>query len=234
MLSRSAIKVGDRVFGPLIMTLMPQTPKPFQEFFRVLSRRDERMPYRVSFLLEPGGLHMGLKPLLSSILAFASSDNKRFNNAVTALTALDLEGVLSNSICYCTWSTIGMAGSSERSPQQTRRRMGGTDRTIQGWGTTDVSEAVANPLLGLAATVLVLFVNHTPPVTASSLQDAIGMLPLRSTALEGRFAPAAYPGRANSFPFAPNSSEQAAWIDLGVAPMGGGGRCSSTRSTLPL
>ena len=51
MVSRNAIQVGDRVFGPLIMTMMPQTPKPFQEFFRVLSRRQERIPYRVSFLL---------------------------------------------------------------------------------------------------------------------------------------------------------------------------------------
>ena len=66
LLSRSAIRVGDRVFGPLIMTLMPQTPKPFQELFRVLSRRDDRIPYRLSFLLEPGGLNMGLKPLAVS------------------------------------------------------------------------------------------------------------------------------------------------------------------------
>ena len=58
------------------MTLMPQTPKPFQELFRVLARRDERLPYRISFLLEDGGLNMGLRPLLAAILAFSSSDNK--------------------------------------------------------------------------------------------------------------------------------------------------------------
>ena len=56
LISRNAIRIGDRIFGPLIMTLMPQTPKPFQELFRVLARRDERLPYRISFLLEDGGL----------------------------------------------------------------------------------------------------------------------------------------------------------------------------------
>lgn len=65
--SRSAIRIGDRIYGPLIMTLMPQTPKPFQDFFRVLARRDERVPYRMSFLLKDGGLNLGLKPLLSSV-----------------------------------------------------------------------------------------------------------------------------------------------------------------------
>lgn len=85
--SRSAIRIGERIYGPLIMTLMPQTPKPFQDFFRVLARREERLPYRMSFLLEDGGLNMGLKPLLAAILAFTNADNKRLNNAVEALRA---------------------------------------------------------------------------------------------------------------------------------------------------
>ena len=80
MVSRNAIRIGERIYGPLIMTLMPQTPKPFQDFFRVLARRDERLPYRMSFLLEDGGLNMGLKPLLAAILAFTNADNKRLNN----------------------------------------------------------------------------------------------------------------------------------------------------------
>ena len=104
MLSRNAIRIGDRVYGPLIMTLMPQTPKPFQDFFRSFTKRDERIPYRISFLIEDGGLKLGLKPLLSSVLAFTSSDNKRFNNAVDALKALDLDGVccVKYRICFCT------------------------------------------------------------------------------------------------------------------------------------
>lgn len=124
LLSRSTIRVGDRVFGPLIMTLMPQTPKPFQELFRVLSRRDDRIPYRLAFLLEPGGLNMGLKPLLSAVLAFASSDNKRFNNAVTALTALDLEGVC------CVKFVCAAAPGQKWTPEKTRpmRNCGGAWR----------------------------------------------------------------------------------------------------------
>ena len=223
LLSRSAIQVGDRVFGPLIMTLMPQTPKPFQEFFRVLARRDERMPYRVSFLLEPGGLHMGLTPLLSATLAFASSDNKRFNKAIEGLRELDLEGVccIKFRIMFCTWASC-MDMPLAQAHELLRRRMAELTKAVQGWGTTDVTEAIGDPLLGLAATVPAMMPSSPAPVTAAPLADAIGMLPQRSASpwKEGSLLLRTLDGKL--IPFAPNSSEQAAWIDLGVAPMGGG------------
>ena len=223
MLSRSAIRVGDTLFGPLIMTLMPQTPKPFQEFFRVLANRDERLPYRMSFLLEHGGLNMGLKPILAAILSFTSSDNKRFNNAVEALTALDLAGVccVKFRICLCTWAAVRTIEEKE-AHLLLRRRVAELSKAVQGWGTSDVSEAIGDPLLGLTASLPAMMPTSPAPVTAAPLQDAIGMLPMRSASpwKEGSILLRTQDGKI--IPFAPNSSEQAAWIDLGVAPMGGG------------
>ena len=222
LVSRSAIRIGERVYGPLIMTLMPQTPKPFQEFFRVLARRDQRIPYRISFLMENGGLYMGIKPLLSAILAFTSSDNKRFNRALENLRELDLEGVccVRFRICLCTWATIDK--DEKEAVQLLRRRVAELSKTVQGWGTTDVSEAVGDPLLGYSATVPALMPSSPAPVTAAPLQDALGMWPLRPASpwKEGSLIFRTQDGKI--IPFAPNSSEQAAWIDLGVAPMGGG------------
>ena len=223
MLSRSALQVGDRLYGPLVMTLMPQTPKPFQEFFRVLARRDERMPYRVAFLLEPGGLFLGLKPLLSAVLAFASTDNKRFNKALEGLRALDLEGMccIRFRIMFCTWaSCINLPVPQAHG--LLRRRMAELTKAVQGWGTTDVTESIGDPLLGLTATVPGMMPSSPAPVTAAPLDDAIGMLPQRAASpwKEGSLLLRTLDGKL--IPFAPNSSEQAAWIDLGVAPMGGG------------
>ena len=224
MVSRSAIRVGDRIYGPLIMTLMPQTPKPFQDFFRVLARRDERLPYRMSFLLEYGGLHMGIKPVLASILAFTSSDNKRFNNAVEKLKALDLEGVccVKFRICFCTWACVRDNAGEKEAHLLLRRRVAELSKAVQGWGTSDVSEAVGDPLLGLTATLPAMMPGSPAPVTAAPLMDAIGMLPLRPASpwKEGSLLLRTQDGKL--IPFAPNSSQQAAWIDLGVAPMGGG------------
>lgn len=222
MVSRSAIRIGDRLYGPLIMTLMPQTPRPFQDFFRVLARRDERLPYRMSFLLENGGLNMGLKPLLATILAFGSSDNKRFNKAVDALKELDLAGVccVKFRICLCTWACVD--GTDHDAHLLLRRRVAELSKAVQGWGTTDISEAVGDPLLGLTATLPAMMPTSPAPVTAAPLQDAIGMLPLRSASpwKEGSLLFRTQDGKI--MPYAANSSEQAAWIDLGVAPMGGG------------
>ena len=220
--SRASIRIGERIYGPLIMTLMPQTPKPFQDFFRVLARRDKRIPYRISFLLENGGLNMGVKPLLSAILAFTSADNKRFNRALEHMRELDLEGVccVRFRICLCTWATVGE--SEDKALLVLRRRVAELSKTVQGWGTTDVSEAVGDPLLGFSATVPAIMPSSPAPVTAAPLQDAIGMWPLRPASpwKEGSLLFRTQDGKL--IPFAPNSSEQAAWIDLGVAPMGGG------------
>lgn len=223
MLSRNAVRIGDRIYGPLIMTLMPQTPKPFQDLFRVLSKRDDKMPYRLSFLMEYGGLNLGLKPLLSSILAFTSSDNKRFNNAVDGLKALDLDGVccIKYRICLCTWASMHYM-PEEEAHSLLRRRMAELSKTIQGWGTCDVSEAIGDPLIGLTATVPAMMPSSPAPVTAAPLQDAIGMLPMRPASpwKEGSLLLRSQDGKI--IPYAPNSSLQAAWIDIGVSPMGGG------------
>ena len=124
------------------MTLMPQTPKPFQDFFRVLARRDERLPYRMSFLLEDGGLNMGLKPLLAAILAFTNADNKRLNNAVETLCTLDLEGVccVKFRICLCTWACV--RENEQDAHLLLRRRVAELSKAVQGWGTCDVTEAL--------------------------------------------------------------------------------------------
>ena len=222
--SRTAIRVGDRVFGPQIVTLMPQTPKPFQDFFRVLARRDEKLPYRISFLLEYGGLNLGLKPILASVLSFTNSDNKRFVNAVEKLRALDLEGMccVKFRICLCTWANI-MPGLPEWEARlRLRRRVAELSKAVQGWGTSDVSEAVGDPLIGLTATLPAMMPTSPAPVTAAPLNDAIGMIPFRPASpwKGGSLLLRTQDGKI--IPFAPNSSEQAAWIDIGVAPMGGG------------
>ncbi len=108
LISRNTIRIGDRKFGPLVMTLIPQTQKPFQDLSREFSRRDERLPYCISFPLEDGGLNMGFRPLPAAILAFSSSDNKKFNKVVDALKELNLEDVccIRFRLCFRTWACV--------------------------------------------------------------------------------------------------------------------------------
>lgn len=141
---------------------------------------------------------------------------------VETLRALDLEGVcyVKFRICLCTWAC--MRESEQDAHLLLRRRVAELSKAVQGWGTTDVSEALGDPLLGVTATLPGMMPTSPAPVTAAPLQEAIGMWPLRSASpwKEGSLLFRTQDGKI--MPFAPNSSEQAAWIDLGVAPMGGG------------
>ena len=85
-----------------------------------------------------------------------------------------------------------------------------------------MTEALGDPLFGVTATWPGLMPTSPAPVTAVPLQDAIGMWPLRSASpwKEGSLLFRTQDGKI--MPFAPTSSEQAAWIDFGVTPMGGG------------
>ena len=160
---------------------------------------------------------MGLKPLLAAILAFTNADNKRLNNAVETLRTLDLEGVccVKFRICLCTWACV--RENEQDAHLLLRRRVAELSKAVQGWGTCDVTEALGDPLLGVTATLPGMMPSSPAPVTAAPLQDAIGMWPLRSASpwKEGSLLFRTQDGKI--MPFAPNSSEQAAWIDLGVA-----------------
>lgn len=223
LVSHTAMKIGDRIYSPFIITMMPQTPKPFQELFRVLSRKEDKIPYRISFLIESGGLEFGFKSVLSSLLSFTSSANKKLNNAIEQLKQLELAGTccVKFKICMCTWVDL-QRENQDSAEILIRRRVSELAKAVQGWGTCDVTELIGDPLYGISATLPAIMPTSPAPSTAAPLQEAISMLPFRSASpwKEGSLIFRTQDGKI--IPFAPNSSEQAAWIDLGVAPMGGG------------
>ena len=62
-------------------------------------------------------------------------------------------------------------------------------KAIQGWGTTDVTEAVGDPLLGLSSTVPALMPASPAPMTAAPLDVAAAL----GFPVERRLASFAYP-----------------------------------------
>ncbi len=223
LITSTVMKIGDRLYSPLIMTFMPQTPKPFQELFRTISRKNEKIPYRISFLLSNSNVSGGLKSILASILSFTSSENKKFNNALEDLKQLQLEGICCTNfqISLLTWSDL-QENSLEKAKREIKRKSSELAKAVQGWGTSDVSEIIGDPLYGIASTIPALMPTSPSPITIAPLQEAIKMLPFRSASpwKDGSLIFRTQDGKI--IPFLPNSSEQSAWIDLGVAPMGGG------------
>ncbi|MFO7838612.1 MAG: hypothetical protein R6X08_03815, partial [Desulfosalsimonadaceae bacterium] len=94
---------------------------------------------------------------------------------------------------------------------------------IQSWGTSDTREVVGDPVLGVSATVPALMPSSPAPAAAAPIGDALHMMPQARPALpwtEGSLLLRSPDGKV--LPYHPMSSKQQAWVDLGVAPMGGG------------
>jgi len=219
-LTQQIIRIGDKLHAPMVMALPPQTPRPFDDLFRRL--REKKFPWRASFFLDADGLkYMRLKSILATVLHFTSTTNKKFNMAMQELKDLELQGesIIRFRASFCT-SCYADEPEAER---KLSVRSASLASAVQSWGTTDVSQVVGDPLLGFSSTVPGIMMSHPAPSCAAPLQEVLHMLPLNrpSSPWSGGSIMLRTPD-GKIMPFHPISSEQASWIDIGVAPMGGG------------
>jgi intracellular multiplication protein IcmB len=218
---RNMIRVGDHIHAPLSMVLPPQTPKPFNVLFRTLISK--QMPWRLSFLFDGDGLSSTtLKSALASVLSFTSTANKKLNRVLDGLREEELKGVtlLRFQANFDTWVKDSHDAECLK---LIRQRSAELTSAIQAWGTADCGEITGDPLLGLSATIPALMPASPAPASVAPIKKVLHMMP---------FDRPASPWRAGSImlrtpdgkimPYSQGSSLQAAWIDVGFAPMGSG------------
>jgi intracellular multiplication protein IcmB len=222
------LHIGDKIHAPMIMTMGPQEPKPFQVLFRELKARN--IPWRISFLIDPDGLKsLTWKSIMASILAVTSSVNRQFNQAKKQLEAMAMDGehILRLRVCFDTW--VDAPGNVD-DPQMLndslstlKNRASQLATKIQGWGACETSDTVGAPLLGFSATVPALMPASPAPSMAAPVTDVLTMLPITrpsSPWRDGSVLLRSADGKV--WPYAQGSSKQAAWISIGFAPMGSG------------
>lgn len=216
-ISSTGVRIGDLIFSGIDLTLAPEE---VQAFSALLSRlADNRMPWRVSFLFEGGGADaLSMKGIFSSLLTWASDDNKRINNAIKQLKAANIEGetVVKFRISFCTWAPL----DDER---LLRERAAILLRAIEGWGHCQASDMAGDPLEGVMSSGLGLSVRSTAPPGVAPIKDAVYWLPWGRAANPWKAGPVLYrtpDGKA--WPYQPGSSQQTSWIDLVFAPPGYG------------
>jgi intracellular multiplication protein IcmB len=218
-IDRSTIRIGDTLHRPLIVNLPPQNPKPFQRLFRFLAGK--RIAYRCAFLIAPDGLSgLWFKNLLCGLLAISNSENKKFKNAYDELheAALNGETIVTLKLCFDTWVNANQPDALEKLSSNASILAG----AIQAWGTCDATESIGDPLLGVCATIPGLMDTSPAPASAPPLRDVIGMIPMRPLSVwkDGSLLLRTPDGKL--MPYAPMSSRQTAWIDIGVGPQGVG------------
>ena len=223
------VRIGNRLHAPLRLTLPPETPAPFARLFNALL--SARLPWRASFLLSGDGLsRQATKALFASFLGWTCADNKLVTQALDDLRELAQSGkaIAGFQAVFDTWAPMDDPGCLAR-------RKSALAQAVQGWGNCEVSDQVGDPLLGVVASLPAVTRSFPAQPSAPPLSEALFMMPLARPALpwrEGAWLLRTPDGKLA--PYQPGSPLQTAWVEIGVAPMGGGKSVALNAANLAL
>ena len=223
-------QIGDFIYGCVFIDLFP---REVQTFHRLMSRTlDTAIPWRISFLLESGGLQtLSMKKALSTVLAFSSEQNRLIADGIDLLHYIDLntdDNIVKLRVAACTWV-------HEDNIKQLKVNVSLLARAIQGWGPCDITQICGDPFEGVLTTLPAVTGDSVATATIASLSDAIGMLPLfRPTSPWSKGALLFRSPDGKLWPYQPGSPLQTTCIDLIYARPGSGKSVLSNAMNLAL
>jgi intracellular multiplication protein IcmB len=224
------VKIGSTIYSSVFIDLFP---KNIQSFMTLFNRcLPTGVPWRISFLIDGGGMKvLQLKRVFASLLSFSSSDNRLINDSVTLLDYINVnsdDSVIRLRVAACTWAPANQ-------PQLLRTRVSQLSRSIQGWGSCDVSSVCGDAFEGYTSSLLGFTSQSVATSTAASLSDVLYMLPFyrpSSPWESGSLLLRSPDGKP--WPYQPGSSKQTTWIDLLYARPGSGKSVLSNAINLAL
>lgn len=223
-------RIGDRIYGSVFIDLFPQEVQPFVQLFkRILPTQ---VPWRISFLLESDGMKsLGLKPLLASILAFASNNNRLLSNANELLKYIQNntdEAIVSLRVSATTWANY-------TEDRLLKSRVSELAKAIQGWGYIDTSEVSGDAYQGVMSSALGISTDSVARVSVAPLSDVVYMFPLTRPASPWNTGAVLFRSPdGKPWPYQPGSTLQTTWIDLIYARPGSGKSVLSNSINLAL
>ena len=205
----AGIRIGERLYGALDMSLGPRRARPFPELMAGLSASG--LPCRFSLLIEGGGLHglgAAAARIASSFLAFSSSDSLLARNAFRdlAVLAADAHAIVRLRLGLLTW----VAPEDEAALP---RRLSRLQQIAEGWGEAVFTPLVGDPLESVASSVPGFCCGATAEPALVPLTEALRLLPVsRPAPLSGI---AAESGPAHLFRSPDGKPLPFAWEDGG-------------------
>ncbi len=223
-------KVGDLIYSSVFIDLFP---KEIQTFVSLFSRTlQTQIPWRISFLIEGDGLDsLKLRSALSSVLSFASSENRLLNDSVNLLKYINIntdDAVVRLRVSAATW-----APSDDM--RLLKARTAQLAKAIEGWGSCDVSEVCGDPFDGVVSSMLGVTSESVATASIAPLSDVLYMLPLfRPSSPWEKGAVLFRSPDGKPWPYQPGSTQQTTWIDLVFARPGSGKSVLSNAMNLAL
>lgn len=212
--SPTRVRVGDRLYMPLVVSIPPAVLQPFQSLFTRL--RATGIPYRISWRIVGNGtgtFEFKLRHTVS-YLSTSRSAKQAMSEAVDASRSKEIRvGLI---ISACTW----VVGDDE---DLLRRNAAKLARAIQGWGGCEVDDRLGDPARPLFSTIPAIRRGGSGPLSVPPIAAAVSMLPLARPASAWRQGSMLFrTPDGKLYPYQPYSSQQNAWSTLIYAPMGRG------------
>jgi intracellular multiplication protein IcmB len=216
VVSNSIIRIGSTLWGGVDMTLAPSEPSAFTQ---LLSRLiDHEVPFRISFLLESGGVHgTGFRAFAAGVLAFTNQVNKQIRESLLSLQKIaQSEPVVKMRVSISTYAT-----NNNRKLVETR--LGALMQAVESWGYCQASSMGGDPLDVLMSSALGIACASTAPSVIVPFKETIKLLPWQrasSPFKEGCVIFRTPDGR--SWPYQSGSTLTSLWFDLIFAQPGSG------------
>lgn len=224
------VRIGDTIYSSIFIDLFP---KEVQRFISLFSRTlPTHIPWRIAFSIESGAISsLNFKSALSTVLSFASSDNRLLNDSIALLRYINLhtdDAVVRLRVTASTWAPDGDI-------RLLRSRAAQLAKAIEGWGSCDVSEICGDAFAGVVSSMLAVSATNTANPSVAPLSDVLFMLPLfRPSSPWDRGAILFRSPDGKLWPYQPGSSQQTTWIDLLYARPGSGKSVLSNAMNLAL
>jgi intracellular multiplication protein IcmB len=218
-------QLGDRIYAPVFVEIPPKHIQPFSDLFERMA--DAGIPYRISFMIDGGGLTFrGIKGAASSLLGWAGSYNKLIHGANEALnTAHSMGNVLIRlKISLMTWVDCP-ADPEKRSEalELLRARASRLAYAVSAWGNIEVREVSGDPVAGVISSTPFLTRKSVANPAIAPLSDIVRMLPVMRPASPWRVGAMLYrTDDGKLMPFQPGSSLQNTWNYIFFARPGAG------------
>lgn len=224
----TTVRVGSRVYAPLMAAIPPREPQYFNTLFNSLNRAETRengvtraLPYSISFMLESDGMSvMSFKSIFASLLSITSEQNRNINLATRALNEYRRDGgcIVKLRIAAMTWAGIDPEGVKELALRKSKLW-----RTLEGWGNPELIERTGNPMVAIQSNALGLTTKHIGNPCPAPLKDAIALLPLTRPASPFSSGSTIYRSLDGKIlRYQRFSSEQTTWITLIAGRPGSG------------
>lgn len=218
VLNLRTARVGDKIYSTIFIDLFPKEIASFNTLFKKLINNS--VPWRISFLIQSDGMNaLGFKPVLTSILSFASENNKLINKSVALLNYLKAntdDPLVQLRVVATTWAPYDQE-------HVLRNRAAELSKAIQSWGYCDTGEISGDPFEACMSSCLGLRPENVATASIAPLSDVVYMLPFNRPASpwqEGAILFRSPDGKP--WPYQPGSSLQTTWIDLIYARPGSG------------